>query len=283
MTPGSAEPIQTEKPPPATTGPLAGRTVLVTRPHGQASRLSAALAEQGAIPIEVPAIRIEPPESWAELDAAIARGGFDWVVFTSANGVASFFDRLTLAGGGTEWFSGTKVAAIGPETARTLERAGVHADLVPDEYVAEALVACIADERDLTGAQILLPRADIARDALQHGLRAAGATVQSVVAYRTATEVASPELLAQLEARNIDVVTFTSSSTVRALVQMLGGDTTLLAAPAVACIGPVTAATAQALGLRVDVVAEQYTIPGLIDALIRHLGTTAPSERRQHP
>ncbi len=277
---GVPRPADTEGAGPAAGGPLVGRTVLVTRPQGQASRLSTALAEQGAIPIEVPAIRIEPPESWADLDAAIARGSFDWVVFTSANGVAAFLDRLALAGRGPEWFAGTRVAAIGPETARTLARAGIAADLVPEEYVAEALVACLADERDLTGARILLPRADIARDALQRGLREAGATVHSVVAYRTATETASPELLAQLQARQINVVTFTSSSTVRSLVQMLGGDTDLLTGAVIACIGPVTAATARGLGLRVDVVAEQYTIAGLVDALIRFFGATAPSERR---
>ncbi len=264
----------------AGSGPLAGRRVLVTRPHGQASRLSTALAEQGAIPIEVPAIRIEPPESWADLDAAIARGGYDWVVFTSVNGVAAFFERLGVAHRDASWFAGSKVAAIGPETARTLARAGVSASLVPDEYVAEALVACIADERDLTGARILLPRADIAREALQEGLRVAGAIVHSVVAYRTAPEIASPELVAKLRAGQIDVVTFTSASTVRAVVQMLGGDPTPLTQPAIACIGPITAATAAGLGLRVNVVAERYTIPGLVDALIGYFGVSAPAERR---
>jgi uroporphyrinogen-III synthase len=257
--------------------------VLVTRPHGQASRLSAALAEQGATPVEVPAIRIEPPESWEAVDAAIARGGFAWVVFTSANGVTAFFERLAAAGMDARWFDGSNVAAIGPETARTLERAGVKASLVPDEYVAEALVACLADERDLSCAHILLPRADIAREALQDGLRAAGAIVHSVVAYRTAPETASPALVAQLRAGQIDVVTFTSASTVRGIVQILGGDLMLLATPTIACIGPITAAAAAALGLRVDVVAEQYTIPGLVAALIDHFGATAPAQRRQRP
>jgi uroporphyrinogen III methyltransferase/synthase len=262
----------------ASAGPLAGRTVLVTRPQEQASRLSAALAAQGARPIEAPAIRIEPPESWEEMDAAIARGGYDWVVFTSANGVTSFGQRLDVAGAGRAWFAGTQVAAIGPETARTLATHGVQADLIPDEYVAEALVACIADACDLRGARILLPRADIARDALQRGLRDAGAVVDCVVAYRTAPAVASPELLAQLRSHAIDAVTFTSSSTVRSLVQMLGGDVADLRGMVVACIGPVTAASAKSAGLNPDVVADRYTIPGLVDALMAYF--TAGQEHR---
>ena len=261
--------------------PLAGRRILVTRPHDQASRLSAALAEEGAIPVEVPAIRIEPPESWADIDAAIARGGFDWVVFTSANGVAAFVDRLATAGRDASWFAGSRVAAIGPETARTLERAGIKANLVPDEYVAEALVACLADERDLAGAEILLPRADIAREALQAGLRAAGAIVTSVVAYRTAPAVAPPELVPQLHAGSIDVVTFTSASTVRGVLQMLSGDPTALGRPTIACIGPITAAAAENLGLRVDIIAENYTIPGLVAALVDYFSRARAAERRQ--
>jgi uroporphyrinogen-III synthase len=217
------------------------------------------------------------------MDAAIEWGDYDWVVFTSANGVSYFWQRLEASGAGPAWFARTRVAAIGPETARTLAARGVQPDLVPDEYVAEALVACIADERDLRGARILLPRADIARDALQHGLRDAGALVDCVVAYRTAPAVASPELVAQLRSGTMDVVTFTSSSTVRSLVQMLGGDVAILGNTVVACIGPVTAASARSVGLTPDVVAEQYTIPGLVDALNAYFAAgpehRAPSER----
>jgi uroporphyrinogen-III synthase len=252
--------------------------VLVTRPQEQASRLSAALAARGAQPIEAPAIRIEPPESWEEMDAAITRGGYDWVVFTSANGVTNFWKRLDAAGAGPRWFAATRVAAIGPETARTLAAYGLRADLVPDEYVAEALVACIADASDLRGARILLPRADIARDALQRGLRDAGAIVDCVVAYHIGPAVASPELLGQLRQGMIDVVTFTSSSTVRSLIEMLRGEVTLLSTMVVACIGPVTAASAEAAGLRPDVVAEQYTISGLVEALIAYFSAN-PEQR----
>lgn len=272
---------------PMTQGPpLAGRTVLVTRPLEQAGRLSAALAAYGAIPIEVPAIRIEPPASWAGLDAAIAQGGYDWVIFTSVNGVAYFWQRLEAAGGGSAWFARTRVAAIGPETGKALAARGVRPDLVPEEYVTEALVACLADGRDLHGVRVLLPRADIARDALQRGLWAAGASVDCVVAYRTAPAEAPPDLLARLRAGEVDVATFTSSSTVRALVQMLGGDLQLLAATVVACIGPVTARAAQSAGLRVDIVADQYTIPGLVDALVRYFAAQtghADAGRRSAP
>lgn len=247
--------------------PLAGKRILVTRPQGQARRLVDKLIAEGAIPVEVPVIQIKPPDSWAPLDAAIAAGRYDWVVFTSANGVHLFLERLAVNGLDANWFAGARVAAIGPETARVLRGGGVATHLVPDDYVAEALIASIADAGPLAGRRILLPRADIAREALAVGLTQAGAIVETVVAYRTVPAEAPPDLLKRLESGEIDAVTLTSSSTVRALAGMLGSSTGLLRRLTVACIGPITAATATELGLNPSIVARTYTVNGLVAAL----------------
>jgi hydroxymethylbilane synthase len=248
-------------------GPLFGRRILVTRPAGQAARLVDALRAEGAEAIEVPVIGIEPPPSYEHMDAAIRRRDYDWAVFTSANGVRFFYERLLMLGESAAWFEGMRVAAIGPETARTLRASGVATDLVPDEYVAEALVACLADAAPLRGQRILLPRADIARDALATGLLCEGAAVDSVVAYRTVSAPAAPTVRAEIEAGVVDAVTFTSSSTVRAFLDMIAGQTGLLNGVALACIGPITAQTLRDAGLEPSVVAETYTVPGLVTAI----------------
>jgi hydroxymethylbilane synthase len=254
----------------AVTRPLAGRTILVTRPAGQAARLVDALRAEGADAVEIPAIAIEPPASYDEMDAAIRRGGYAWVVFTSANGVRSFSDRLEALGESASWFSEARIAAIGPETARSLQAIGATADLIPDEYVAEALVACLADTAPLRGQRILLPRADIARDALSTGLIDEGALVDTVVGYRTVAAPASADVVGRLASGQVDVVTFTSSSTVRAFVQMLEGATDVLRGTALACIGPITAQTVRDAGLEPTVVAQTYTVAGLVEALRDH-------------
>lgn len=246
--------------------PLEGLTVLVTRPQEQARRLTDALAAEGASALEVPVIALEPPESWGPLDAAIAADGYDWTIFTSANGVRFFWQRLEAAGRGAEWFEGNRTATIGPETARTLEARGVRPTLVPNEFVAEALVAALADAGPLGGQRILAPRADRTRDALTRGLRDRGAIVDEVVAYRTVRAPAARDLEGHLRVGGIDVVTFTSSSTVRSLLEALDSAESLRGVT-IACIGPITAATAREAGLAAHVVAETHTIPGLVAAL----------------
>ncbi|HZT06673.1 MAG TPA: uroporphyrinogen-III synthase [Chloroflexota bacterium] len=256
-----------ERPAAVPKGGLRGRRVLITRPAGQARRLVEALEDEGAQAVTAPAIRIEPPASWEDVDRAIRDGGYDWVIFTSANGVRAFWGRLNEAHRGADWFAGARIAAIGPETARALTTIGVRPDLVPDEYVAEALIACLADAGPLDGMRVLLPRTDIARETLAVGLRDRGAVVDQVATYRTVTSAPPPGLLAQLRAGEIDAVTFTSSSTVRGLLEMLGGETDALNGVVVACIGPVTADTARSLGLHPAVVAHTYTAEGLVTAL----------------
>jgi uroporphyrinogen III methyltransferase/synthase len=216
------------------------------------------------------------------LDAAIRHiHQYDWIIFTSTNGVRAFMERLWTLGWDARSLARVKLAAIGPATATALEQCRLRADYVPDQYVAEAVAAGLDDVR---GQRILLPRTDIARPALAIALREAGATVDEVTAYRTvlaegvqgstsAGGLVSPtseDVRQMLVENQIDVVTFTSSSTVRNLVALLG-DVEPLRGALIACIGPITAGTACEMGLRVDVIAEEYTIDGLIEVLIRNL------------
>ncbi|HLI27052.1 MAG TPA: uroporphyrinogen-III C-methyltransferase [Chloroflexota bacterium] len=257
--------------------PLFGRRVLVTRTREQASQLVALLRAAGARPVELPTIAIRPPERYDELDTALgelaARAGRQpcWVLFTSANAVAAVRQRLAALGRDARLFAGATLGAIGPATAAALEALGLRPDYVPPTYTSAAILADLRD-RLPRGAWVLLPRADIAPPGLAEGLAALGAEVRSVVAYRT---VAPPELAeharALLAAGAVDTACFTSSSTVRNLVAALGGDPTPLARLTIACIGPETAAAAAALGVRVDVVAREHTVPGLVAALVEHV------------
>jgi uroporphyrinogen III methyltransferase/synthase len=255
--------------------PLFGQRVLVTRSREQASVLSAQLRAAGAEAIELPTIRIVPPEDWTPLDQAIASlSGCDWIIFTSVNGVRLFWQRLARAGKDARALHGVRLAAIGPASAGELEARGLRPDYVPQEYVAEAIATGMGD---VSGQRVLLPRADIARSALAALLRESGAKVIEVTAYRTLRPtVDADELRALLD--HVTVATFTSSSTVRHLVDM--ADSAGLDLPCalekttVACIGPITAHTARELGLPVHVVAEEYTIDGLVEALTRYFQKT---------
>ena len=252
--------------------PLWGQRVLVTRTRQQASVLSAQLQALGAEAIELPTIRIAPPDDWAPLDGAIAGlKSYHWIIFTSVNGVQSFWKRLAHAGLDARDLHGVKLAAIGPATAAELGSRGLRVDYVPGEYVAEAVAAGLGE---MEGKRVLLPRADIARPALARLLREAGAQVLEVSAYRTLRPAVDAGELRKLLA-GITVATFTSSSTVRnlaAMVQEAGLNLVQsLQGAVVACIGPITAETAQELGLPVHIVAQAYTIDGLIEALTGYL------------
>ncbi len=239
---------------------LTGRRVVVTRSQDQAEELSKRLRVLGAEPILFPVIAIVPPRPGGPLDQVIARlAHYDWIVFTSVNGVEHFYRRLEEKRKAVPRPAAvlpTKVAAIGPATAEALRQRGAVVNLMPAEYRAEAILDVIGN---VAGQRILLPRADIARPALVDGLRAMGAEVDEVPAYRT---VQGEPALAAFDAlrAGVDVVTFTSSSTVRNFVSLTNGLD--YGNPVMACIGPVTAATARELGLQVDVVADEYTIEG---------------------
>jgi len=243
--------------------PLTGKRILVTRPRAQAAALCDKLAALGAEPIVFPTIDIAPLEDHTALDRAIAGlSSYPWVVFTSVNGVAAVWDRLAAMGKDGCAFDGIQVAAIGPATAHALGKRGVQAQFIPDEYVAEAIVEGIGD---VQGRRILLPRADIARETLALELEGRGAVVDEIAAYRTLPAAPDPTGLAELR-HGVDAITFTSSSTVRNFVALMGRDG-LSSNTVVACIGPITANTARELGFRVDVVATEYTMDGLVRAL----------------
>ncbi|HEY5888785.1 MAG TPA: uroporphyrinogen-III C-methyltransferase [Acidimicrobiales bacterium] len=242
--------------------PLFGQTVVVTRPEGQASIMADQLRGAGADAVILPVIEIEDPaDGGAALSAALdAVGDYDWLVVTSANGA-----RRVLAGlPDARARGGVSVAAIGPGTAAALADGNVRADLVPARYVAEGLLEAFPAPPD-GGGRVLLARAAVARDTLPEGLRAAGWSVDVVEAYRTVP--ASPDPAALDAAAAAGVVTFTSSSTVTRFLEVAGRDRV---PPLVACIGPVTAATARDAGLTVDVEATDHTVPGLVAALVEH-------------
>ena len=246
--------------------PLHGLRVLVGRTRQQASNLSSLLRSLGAAPIECPLIETVPPLDWAPLDAAIRDiQHFRWIIFTSANGVAFFFERLYAAGSDARSLAGARLAAIGSSTSSALAAHGLRADLVPNRYVAEAL----ADEMgDVRGAKILLPLADIARPVLAQHLAASGALVEKVDAYRTVRpEGLAPRLRELLT--QIDVVAFTSSSTVQHLVESVGEEQARRALQPLctACLGPMTANALQELGMTPTVVAQEFTVQGLVQAI----------------
>jgi uroporphyrinogen III methyltransferase/synthase len=252
--------------------PLFGRRIAVTRARAQASRLAAALEELGAEAIEAPAIRIEPPEDPERLRVAVAScKAYDWIVFTSVNGVAAFFDALNEMGLDTRALAGRKIAAIGPATADRLAESGVLADCRPDEYTTAGIVAALAERLDLRGAKVLCPRADIAPPDLADALGERGAVVDDVAAYRTVPDDAGGDVVAErLERGEIDWVTFTSSSTVRNFLATAPAGPIAESGVRVASIGPVTSATLREAGLEPTVEADPHTIPALIDAIVEY-------------
>lgn len=250
--------------------PLAGKRVLVTRARAQAGPLVELLRAAGAVPLEFPAIRVEPADGYEALDEALsALWRYDWMIFTSANTVAHVEQRLRHLGLTWQAMAGVRVAAIGPKTAAALRARGAEVAYVPAEYVSTAVAAGLPIQ---AGQRVLLPRADIADKRLVEGLRARGATVDEHVAYRTTLpDAGTDDLRACLASGEVDAVTFTSASTVRNFCAILGDVVAAMPARTVtACIGPITAATARECGLEPRVVAREYTIEGLVTALAEY-------------
>ncbi len=259
--------------------PLFGKRIVVTRSRSQASGLVRRLRQLGAEPLEFPTIRVVPPaDGYAQLDAAIGRirdggdGGespYEWLLFTSVNGVKHFFQRLGMDGDVRD-LHGLRLGAIGPATAAALEDRGLKPDFVPPEYRAESVIEGMLN-LGVKGSRVLIPRAKEAREILPEKLTEAGAEVEVAPAYETVLdESGADEMKHMLSGGEIDIITFTSSSTVKNFAALLDGlDLTQLPGNVtIACIGPVTADTARDLGLRVDLMAEEYTIPGLVKALV---------------
>jgi uroporphyrinogen III methyltransferase/synthase len=262
------------------TKPLFGKRVLVTRAEAQAPELCRALRDAGAEPIAIPVLRIVPPEDPARLSRAVTDvGSYDWLLFTSANGVEAFFAELALQGADARRLGGVRLGAIGPATATALQSRGLRADVVPESYRGEALAEAVqaAAGAALRGQRVLLARAAQAREVLPEMLRAAGASVDVVPAYRTLPPEAEAceALRALVDPAHLDVVTFTSSSTVTHTLQALGeAGVARLNRLTLASIGPITTQTAESHGLKIRVSADEFTLAGLLDALETQLSET---------
>ena len=275
---------------PATSHALRGIRVLVGRARHQAGALSGALRKLGAEVIEIPFIEIRKPRSFKPLDTALkSLATCDWLILTSVNGVEAMWERMGKLRVRAAALHHLKVAAIGPATKKAIEQRGTKVDVVPKEYVAESVVRSLKNK--VKGKRVLLVRAKVARDVIPTELRRAGAHVDVVEAYETVVPRSSRRRL-QAALKNPKkrphVVTFTSSSTVRNFVELLGSRE-IVSKPAVrgrvarshlsldcvrmASIGPVTSATLRELGLSVDIVAKEYTIPGLVEAIVRALAS----------
>jgi uroporphyrinogen-III synthase len=258
--------------------PLRGMRVLIGRARHQAGALSAQLRKQGADVVEIPFIEIRKPKSYAPLDSALKDlASYDWLILTSVNGVEAMWERIKILRLTKDTLSHLRVAAIGPATMKAIEQRGVKVAVVPKEYVAEAVVRSL--KKRVKGKRVLLVRAKVARDVIPRELRKAGAHVDVVEAYETVVpQTSRKRLQAALKdpRRRPQVVTFTSSSTVRNFVGLLGRNRSaakgkMLAGIHMASIGPVTSATLRELGLTVDIAAKEFTIPGLVEAIVKNL------------
>lgn len=250
--------------------PLAGKRVLVTRARRQAGPLSRKLRKLGAIVIEVPAIEIRPPRSFQPLDRALRQlARYDWLILTSVNGVEALFARMKQLSIPARRLRGLQIAAIGPATRRALEDCGLRVDVMPREYVAEAVARAL--RRRVREQHVLLVRAAVARDVIPKELRKAGGRVDVVAAYETVIPRGSAaRLRALLRKRRPDYVTFTSTSTARNFVTMLGrSGRRRLAGVKLVSIGPVTSATLRKVGLRANIEAITFTMAGLMKAIVK--------------
>lgn len=260
--------------------PLAGVRVLVGRARHQAGALSKELRKLGADVLEIPFIEISRPRSFRPLDSALRNlAGYDWLILTSVNGVEALWERMTKLRLKRKLLERLKIAAIGPATKKAIEKGGARVSVVPEEYVAESVVKSL--RRKVVGKRVLLVRAKVARDVIPRELRRVAANVDVIEAYETVVPKSSQTrlrtALKQDSRTRPDVITFTSSSTVKNFVALLGvqgrknSRPAALAGVTLASIGPVTSATLRELHLGVDVEAREYTIPGLVRAIVTSL------------
>lgn len=253
--------------------PLFGKRVVVTRSRDQASVFAEMLIDRGATTIEFPTIDVVPPASWDELDRALAAiETYHWLIFTSANAVKFFMDRLRTVGKDLRILKGVNICTVGPKTAEALETFGLKADLIPAEFKAEGVLAALGGV-GVKGKKFLIPRAKVARELIPDKLRELGAEVTVATAYENVRPMADVDRVKKLfEEKKIAAITFTSSSTVHNFVEIVGQKEykTLLEGVAVACIGPVTAKTATEYGMKTDIMPKEYTIPAFVDAVVEY-------------
>ncbi|HLG21932.1 MAG TPA: uroporphyrinogen-III C-methyltransferase [Candidatus Manganitrophaceae bacterium] len=251
--------------------PLFGKKILVTRSREQASEFMEILLSYGAEAISFPTLQIAPPPSWDEVDAAIGRiEKYDTLVFTSVNGVRFFRERLKALQKDLRSLKGISLCAIGPRTAREIEAWGLQVDMIPEEFKAEGALHEL-EKRGIAGKRFLIPRAKEAREILPEEIRKKGGEVDVVCAYQAVRPAADPkEMEALFHDGRLDMATFASSSTLQNFAEIVGPEQLKqrLAGAAVACIGPITAETARGLGLQVDVIPKEYTLPALAEAIV---------------
>ena len=256
------------------TGALEGKRVVITRPRSQAESMARGMRQHGATVILFPTIEIVPTTDTTPIDRAIdSLQDFDWIVFTSVNGVSVFAEQIEQRNHQLA-FGGARIAAIGPATAEELERRGTKPHFVPSEFVADRIPDGMGD---VAGLRVLLPRAARARKDLARELANRGAVVNDLAIYDTAAPEVDAEEMQELE-RGVHVVTFTSSSSVEHFMEITGTRAShILKNAVIACIGPITAKTADELGLQVGLVAERYTTDGIIAALVAYFADLQPS------
>jgi len=271
------------------TKPLFGKRIIVTRAReesrpvrhpaawdamsNRASKLSACLEESGANVIELPTIKIMPISDYNRLDRSLRKiGEFDWLIFTSVNGVDGFFNRLFKLGMDTRVLKGAKICSIGPATTERLLSFGVKSDCQPSRFVAEAVLEELKKIGEIKGKKVLMPRSEIARELLCDELSRMGAKVADIAVYRTVADNSSKrELIRVLKEEKVDIVTFTSSSTVRNFVKLAGKREVHRIARDIkfASIGPITSRTIRDYGFKVSIEAKEYTIPGIVNAIVK--------------
>ncbi len=250
--------------------PLFGKRILITRPHGQSTKLSQLLSERGAIPIVIPTIAIEQLSDYDKLDNSLKNlHYYDWIIFTSSNAIDIFFERLRAIGLDSRALNGVSVATIGPSTSNSLQRHGISVDFSPQTFTSAGIVNELSSGIH-PGDEVLLPQSDISGDLLNDGLRDMGVSVDNITVYKTRTEVGSKTKIHEILNSGADVVTFTSASSVKNISDLLNDNINQLSDMIVACIGPTTAAAAAKIGLEVDIIGEEFTINGLTDALEAH-------------
>lgn len=256
--------------------PLFGKRIAVTRAREQASDLVNTLTELGASCLEFPTIEVVPVKDWDLMDRAICNiSSYDFLVFTSVNGVKFFFERLLSQNKDSRNLGHLQTVCIGPATAKKLFEFGVRSDIVPDSFQAESILEAFK-YKNIKNKKFLLPRAEEARPLLPEELRKMGAKVDEIAVYKTRPVTENrKELIELLEEKKIDMVTFTSSSTVKNFTSLISQDKikSLMSGVSVACIGPVTSDTAKSLGYNVDIIAANFTIPGLCEAILEYIKT----------
>jgi len=253
------------------TKPLFGRRILVTRARSQASKLVKKLEDLGADVLEYPSIRIVPLRNTKPLDKALENiAKYDWMVLTSSNAVRGVANRMIDLGIDSRVFAHMKFAVNGPSTAKALSELGITADLMPSRYLASELVDSLTKEEP-TPKKVLFPRSEIGRETLANGLRDIGSTVDEITAYSTESPGDTGELAKKAYEEGVDFTTFTSSSTVKNLVDLMGGNPDLINTSKTVIIGPITSETARELGVNVDLEAEEQSTDGIVKAITKHL------------